>query len=225
MGLHRVTVKKWLQQEPLPDKVEKPVAAEKDVEPIPSPAPWSSWKEVHRVREALREHRFLFMRRPENLDEEDQRQMEMLLASPVGNRLEVVHSFMADWHRLWTDADGQRRSLAEAQTRYESWRTQEDYRAVPQLRRIQDQMTEAKFKHLSQFLHHPEWKATNNGAERAGRAFRHRQAPHFSLRKKEYIENSIDVAAYLHKEEATQPSIEPFHTCQRGRRQRKNVPG
>ena len=147
----------------------------------------------------------------------------MLLNSPVGDRLGVVHSFMVDWYRIWTDADGRRRSLAEAQTRYESWRTQDDYSAVPQLRRIQDQMTEAKFKRLSQFLQNPEWKATNNGAERAGRAFRHRQAPHSNMRKKEYIENSIDVAAYLHKEEATQPPIEPFHTCQRGRKSRKNV--
>lgn len=81
-------------------------------------------------------------------------------------------------------------------------------------------MTEVKFERLSQFLHNPDWEATNNGAERAGRAFRHRQAPHFNLRKKEHIENAINVASCLRKNAALQPPPQPFHTCQRGRKRR-----
>lgn len=79
-------------------------------------------------------------------------------------------------------------------------------------------MTAAKFESLSQFLHHAEWETTNNGAERAGRAFRHRQAPHFNLRKKKAIENATNVIACLQKATTEQPPLEPFHTCQRGRR-------
>ena len=76
----------------------------------------------------------------------------------------------------------------------------------------------SKFERLSQFRRHPEWEATNNGAERGGRTFRHRQAPHFNLRTKEAIENAITVKACLDKEAATRPPPRPFHTCQRGRR-------
>lgn len=79
-------------------------------------------------------------------------------------------------------------------------------------------MTVSKFEKLSQFLRHPDWQATNNGAERRGRTFRHHQAPHFNLRTKEAIENAITVKARLFKEAATRPPPQPFHTCQRGRR-------
>jgi len=81
-------------------------------------------------------------------------------------------------------------------------------------------MTATRFEQLSQFLRHPQWEATNNGAERTGRAFRHRQTPHFNLRKEASIELSIVVSACLRKELALRPSVEPFHTCQRGRKRR-----
>jgi lambda repressor-like predicted transcriptional regulator len=223
VGFHRVTVKKWLQQEPLSNEAEEVVVPETAVELASPPAPWSSWEEVRQVREALREHRFLFMRRPENLDAEDQQQIALLLASPVSTELAVARYFLVDWYRLWTKANGQRRSLAEARKRYESWRTRADYGTVSHLRHIQERMTEAKFERLSQFLRHPEWEATNNGAERAGRAFRHRQAPHFNLRSKEAIEGALVVAACKKKEAATQTSIWGANRCLRGRKRRKTV--
>ena len=223
VGMHRVTVKKWLQQEPPPNEMEEDVP-EADVEPAPPPASWSNWEEVRQVREALREHRFLFMRRPENLGAEDQQQISSLLVSPAGAELAVARDFLVDWYRLWTKEDGQRRSLAEARTRYESWRTRTDYGAVPQLQRIQERMTEAKFERLSQFLRHPEWEATNNGAERAGRAFRHRQAPHFNLRSKEAIEGALVVAACKKKETATQAPIWGANRCLRGRKRKPVAP-
>jgi lambda repressor-like predicted transcriptional regulator len=223
VGLHRVTVKKWLQQEPPPDEAEEMIVAQTDIEEIPPPDPWSSWEEVRQVREALREYRFLFMHRPENLDAEEQQQIASLLTSPVGAELAVARYFLVDWYRLWTKADGRRRSLTEAQKRYESWRTRADYGAVSQLRSIQERMTEAKFERLSQFLRYPEWEATNNGAERAGRAFRHRQAPHFNLRSKEAIEGALVVAAYKKKEAVTQTSIWGANRCLRGRKRRRPV--
>jgi hypothetical protein len=134
--------------------------------------------------------------------------------------LQVLRSFLEDWYRLWKDKTGQRRDLEEARARYDDWRTDEAYRAVAQLRRVQQQMTDAKFDKLSQFLRHPAWEATNNGAERAGRAFRHRQAPHFNLRQEASIERSIVASARLRKEMALRPPDEPFHTCQRGRKRR-----
>lgn len=219
VGIHRVTVKSWLGQDPPSEPPESTSSAE-NAEMPPPPAPWSSWDEVRQIREALQEHRFLFLHRPENLTSEEQGQVDSLLASPIGEELQVVRSFLVDWYRLWTDDRGQRRTLAEAKALYEAWQANTTYRAVPQLQRAQERITTAKFESLSQFLRHPDWEATNNGAERAGRAFRHRQAPHFNLRKKESIANSIDVIACLRKAAAVQPPLAPFHTCQRGRQRR-----
>ena len=134
-----------------------------------------------------------------------------------------MRSFLVDWYRLWTNEHGQRRTMAEAKMLYEAWRDSTTYQTVPQLHRVQERMTAAKFENLSQFLHHPKWEATNNGAERAGRAFRHRQAPHFNLRKKESIENAINVIACLRKAAAVQPPLGPYHTCQRGRKKREQA--
>jgi len=220
VGLHRITVKEWLLQEPPSEQAEAAIQPVSETIPVPPPDSWSSWDEVRQVREALREHRFLFLRRPENLDPEEQEEVNSLIASPLGPQLQVVRSFLEDWYSLWIDETGQRRSPPDAQTRYEAWYSSSAYRAIPQLRRLLDRMTEAKFERLSQFLRHPHWETTNNGAERAGRAFRHIQAPHFNLRKKEHIENAINVAAHLRKDRASRPPARPFHTCQRGRRNR-----
>jgi transposase len=220
VGVHRLTVKSWLEQESPPSEAGKPAFAEQDAETPPPPAPWPSWDEVRQVREALQEHRFLLLRRAENLNSDEQAQVAGLLACPVGAELQVMRSFLEDWYRLWKDEKGQRRCLDEARARYDTWCTDEAYRAVAQLRRVQQQMTAAKFEKLSQFLRHPEWEATNNGAERGDRAFRHRQTPHFNLRKEASIERSIVVSACLRKELALRLPAEPFHTCQRGRKRR-----
>jgi hypothetical protein len=123
----------------------------------------------------------------------------------VGSELEVARSFLVDWYRIWRDDEGYRRSLEDARAHYEAWQTNPTYRSISKLRRIQKRITASKFERLSQFLRNPEWKATNNGAERTGRAFRHHQVPHFNLRKKETIEYAIIVNACLHKEAATRP--------------------
>jgi hypothetical protein len=175
------------------------------------------------VREALKEHRFLLLRRPEHLNEEQQAQVEALLASPAGAELQVGRSFLVDWYLIWKDEAGQRRTPAEAKDRYEKWQTDETYAGVLILHKVQCQVTLTKFEQLSQFLQQPEWEATNNGAERAGRAFRHRQAPHFNLRSKEAIAGAITVAACRRKELATTLSVPRFHSCQRGRRKQGAV--
>jgi hypothetical protein len=168
----------------------------------------------------LQEHRFVLLKRPEHLDEEEQRHLVALLDSPVGPELQVGRDFLVDWYRIWGEEIGQRRTLAEAEARYQTWQTNASYAAVPVLYRLQQRFTPAKFAQMSQFLRQSAWKATNNGAERAGRAFRHRQAPHFNLRDKETIAASMTVAACLRKEAVTAPPMEALHTCQRGRKKR-----
>ena len=60
-------------------------------------------------------------------------------------------------------------------------------------------MDAEQFDRLSAFLDHPGWEATNNGAERMGRAFRHTQAPHFTLRTPEATDGALTVQAVLRK--------------------------
>src|SRR5512137_369271 len=67
VGLHRVTVKKWLQEELLAEADSSAISPEERAEPEPPPAPWSNWEEVKQLREMLKEHRFLLLRRPEHL--------------------------------------------------------------------------------------------------------------------------------------------------------------
>jgi transposase len=221
VGAHRVTIKKWLQApvpvEQAPVEVSIPAVAEL---PAP-PTPWTSWEQVKQVREVLKEHRFLLLRRPEHLTAEEQTQVQALLASPVGAQLQVGRACLVDWYLIWEDEAGQRRSPTEAQVRYEAWHTNATYAAVPVLHKVQSQVNPAKFEQLSHFLHQPGWEATNNGAERAGRAFRHRQAPHFNLRSQAAISGMIKVGAYLSMETATMPPIQRLHSCQRGRTKRE----
>ncbi len=232
-GVHRVSVSAWLREQgqaeehPLPE----PVAAA-DTLPAPSqaapradappvlvlpPAPWTSWEEVRQVREALKEQRGLLLRRPDHLSARQQAQVEALLASPVGPTLTVARDFLTDWYTLFKDERGRKRSVDEAQTRYTAWRHDARYEEVAPLRRARAQLTPERFAHLSQFLRHPAWEATNNGVERAGRGFRHGQGPHFNLRSVASIEGALKVRAYRRKETAdTMPP--PVALCRRGRR-------
>lgn len=215
VGAHRVTVKKWLQ-EPVPAEDEPPAPTTLVAEAA-APPPWTDWEQLRQTREALQQHRFLLLRRPEHLNETEQTQLAALLASPVGAELRIGRDCLLEWYLIWQDEQGQRRTPAEARKRYTIWQSSETYRAIPALHQVQQRVTRAKFDQLSQFLHQPGWEATNNGAERAGRAFRHRQAPHFNLRSQEAIGNALTVMACLRKEAATQPPSPLLHTCQRGR--------
>ena len=86
-------------------------------------------------------------------------------------------------------------------------------------------MTSERFSRLSQFLRQPHWEATNNGAERTGRAFRHGQAPHFGLRTPTAIDGALRVVAFQAKERADAPSAPNTRLCPRGRRARLAKPG
>lgn len=260
VGLCRVTVKRWLLQDPLSEPLldteeterlpATPVSSGQETpnrqEPLPvtlptgcadgdhpdescpalplsPPAPWTSWEQVQQVHEALRQDRFLLLRRPEHLDTDQQAKVAFLVASPVP-QLGIARSFLLDWYRLWTDEQGQRRPLEEARMRYRAWRDSPMYRAEPALRRLLEQMTDAHFEQLCPFLQHPHWEATNNGAERAGRAFRHGQAPHFNLRSAESIEGALIAAACQRRRITRHASEWQANRATRGRNPRPRAP-
>jgi hypothetical protein len=124
---------------------------------------------------------------------------------------------VVDWYDLWRDADGHRRSLDDAWERYRRWRDNPTYRAWPSLRRFLDRLDDKQFTCLSQFLHHPDWECTNDGAERMGRTFRHGQTPHYYMRTTRGIEDAIIARAFTQKD-ALSPS--PGMTPQRATRGR-----
>ena len=219
-GIHRLTVKKWAACPP-PWAEEEPTPAKPETE-ISPPTGWSTWEEVRHVREALQKHRFLLMRRPDHLNGEEQAQIDELLASPIGDELRVIRNFVVGWFQLLYNEHGQRRTVDDARSSFIAWQTNPSYASNPQLQRIVEAMTIEKFAQLSHFLCNPGWEATNNGAERTARTFRHRQAAHFNLRSVDAIDAAVGIAAHLQHEMRRQPQPQPFHTCQRGRHKRKN---
>lgn len=185
------------------------------------PSPWESWHELRRVRESLYDGRYLLMRRPEHLDQEDRDKLNALFESPVGEKLRSARSFVEGWYSIWRDAENKRRLPGEARERYEQWRTNPDYAGLVPLARVQAKFDADRFSKVSRFLERDGWEATSNGAERAARAFRHLQRPRYSLRKPESIAQAIEARACLFKEEkCKKDESPPPGRCARGRRSR-----
>jgi hypothetical protein len=225
-GLNRRTVSAWLKQaKPAPAEGTReiippppPPSTEPDTAP---PAPWSDWDEVRAVRTDLMTGRSLLLCRPDHLRPTDEGQLRALLDSPVGADLRVARHFLIDWYAIWRDEAGGRRDLADAQERYATWHANAAYARLAPLRRVQQSVDPARFGRLSQFLRDPFGVATNNGAERTGRTFRHRQRPHFNLRTKTSIEEALKVRAGQRKEAITSPPPALGNRCPRGRPSRR----
>jgi hypothetical protein len=170
------------------------------------------------VRATLADRRYLLLRRPDHLTTTEQALIDQALSSPVGPALQVARSFLEDWYGFWTDEHGQRRTVLEAQARYQAWSTNSAYQQVAPLQQVVKAVDAARFEQLSHFLKHPIWEATNNGAERVGRRFRHLQGPHFNLRTARSIEQALAAQSYRHYETATQPASLPSGRSRRGRK-------
>lgn len=155
------------------------------------PAPWTNWEQVHAATEALRTDRFLLLRRPEHLREEEQARVERLLELPGGEHLRHARRFLEEWYAIPTAADGTRRTPEAALERWHRWRQQAVYRQLAPLRRVLDRMDAERAQQVLAFLRQPAWEATHNGAERGGRQFRHLQASCFTLRTTAAIDGAL----------------------------------
>jgi hypothetical protein len=223
-GFNRRTVTAWLKREApaAPDSVLPAPLPESPVRwaEVPPPAPWTSWDEVRQVRERLKKGRPLLLRRADHLTGAEQAQLDALVSDPNNAGLRLARTFLEAWYGLWRDEAGQRRSPTEAQERYERWRTDADYARLAPLRRVQQSVDPARFARLSQFLADSTWEATNNGAERMGRSFRHTSAPHYNLRTARSIDAALKVRACL-KKAAAAPVAIPANRSPRGRTTRQ----
>jgi transposase-like protein len=230
LGISPTTVCKWLREEPpaadpAMEAALTATAVAQEAEALPPPpAPWTSWDEVRQVRQALTGARYLLLRRSDHLSPEEQARVDQVLAGPLGERLGLARRFLLEWYAIWRDGDGRRRDHDAARERHRRWHEEPAYRAVLPLARAQRQITPAHFERLSHFLDDPTREATNNGAERTARLFRHRQAPHFALRSQAAIDDALTVGAFLHKEEVEDAPEQLAARSLRGRRRRPQGP-
>jgi hypothetical protein len=224
-GHSRSTIDIWLKQPAPRLDLSDVVTLLSDVHPAvqprqlpPPPDGWASWEDLQAVRATLTDRRYLMLRRPDHLTTSEQARIDQALECPVGGTLQVARSFLEDWYGIWTDEQGQRRSVVEAQARYQAWCTNSAYQQVAPLQQVIKAVNAERFKQLSHFLKHPTWEATNNGAERVGRRFRQLQGPHFNLRTARSIEQALTVQSYQQYEMATQPASPPSGRSGRGRK-------
>jgi len=88
------------------------------------------------------------------------------------------------------------------------WRDDTAYRQIAPLRRVLDRMHDERAAHVLAFLQQPEREATNNGAERSGRQFRHLQESCFKLQTDTTIDGAIKAWATSTKEARTTQRVE-----------------
>jgi hypothetical protein len=223
-GLNRRTVTAWLKQDKPPTDPALldalPPVPVQPAETAPPPAPWTSWDEVRTVRADLKKGRGLLLRRPDHLDDAQERQLLVLLNCPLGADLQLARCFLTEWYSIWRDDAGRRRDFVDAQERYKRWSANTAYARLAALHRIQQSIDGPRFRQLSHFLREPRWEATNNGAERTGRTFRHRQQPHFNLRTTTAIDSALRVRACLRKEAILMPPTTFGNRSLRGRPRR-----
>jgi hypothetical protein len=155
---------------------------------------------------------------PDHLSEEHRQDLRHLLESPVGEQVGLMREFLEQWYALFHDAQRNRCSLQQAKERYERLQNDERYRALKPLARLQARLGEEHFKKISSFLRFPDWEATNNGAERSARGFRHLQAPHYDFRRTQSIEDAIKARAQLARQPSTTAQSPLAGRCARGRK-------
>jgi lambda repressor-like predicted transcriptional regulator len=185
------------------------------------PSPWIDWEQVRKVRKLLWECRYVVLRRSDHLTKEHRENLRFLLESPVGEQVGLLREFLEEWYALFHEEQRSRRSPDEAKERYERLRGDERYRTLKPLTRLQVRLGEEHFKKISSFLRSPGWEATNNGAERSARAFRHLQAPHYDFRRSQSIDDASKARAWLSRERNTAAQSPTPGRCARGRKARR----
>lgn len=237
-GHSRNTIKRWLSGEAprvitetqlpggtTPEEVLAEDSPGADGAPkIPEPpSSWSDWEQVRKVRNVLWECRYIMLRRPDHLSEEQREDLRFLMDSPVGEQVGLLREFLEEWYTLFHDEQRNRRSPEEAKERYERLRCNERYRTLKALARLQARLGEDHFQKVASFLRSQEWEATNNGAERSARAFRHLQAPHYNFRSSPSIDDAIKAKAWLSRQQNTVAQSPPPGRCARGRKARRTA--
>ena len=123
-------------------------------------------------------HRFLIVKRRENLSVWEAKQLQTLLEYLPA--LRVLRRFVDHTHRLLEASQTE----AQAWQRYETWQGDEEFRKIPELAEILDGCRAEKFRKMIAFLRSPlgQRVRTNNHVERLNRQIRHQEEVRYSWR-------------------------------------------
>lgn len=139
------------------------------------------------VRDGVRKGRFLFVTRPENLDDQAKKRLDTLVADHP--TLAVIRAFMVDFYGLF---DGKPRPK-EAKRRWLALTSNADYQACSQLAgALQSVANEKSFDKVCVYLSYDNLNSTSNEVERDNRGFRRRQNAHYRLRSEQSIRVMLD---------------------------------
>lgn len=135
------------------------------------------------ARDEVRKGRLLFVTRPENLDDDQAKRLDALVANHPD--LAVARAFMIAFYAIF---DGKPRPT-EANRRREAMLANAEFAASPYLTGAMKILADgAKFAKVALFLSYANLDSTSNAPERDNRGFRKRQKTHYRLRDKRGIE-------------------------------------
>ena len=125
-------------------------------------------------------HRYLIVKRRENLSEQD------------GKHLQTMLEYLPELQPLRAFSDGLHRLFAEDQSEHQAWcrlralQRQEQFRAVPELQAALKMLDDAKFRKMIAFLRSPASKRvrTNNHVERCNRKLRYWEKVRYKWRRR-----------------------------------------
>ncbi|WP_221091190.1 transposase [Deinococcus aquaedulcis] len=202
------TVKKWLAG---PRPAEGTAEGLSSEAASPPPPGWTSWAQVGQVRNSLMGHKGWLLGQAARWTEEQRTRFAVLLDSPLGEQVRTVRALIEGWAALWRRPDGARPTVAESRQHFDAWVKDPRFQTDPTMSSLVKRLA-GKFDHLVPFLSEPTWQGTNNAAERAARAFRRWQRPHYRLRTQRSIERQLAGKA----KGVIQPLM-PVGRCVRGR--------
>jgi hypothetical protein len=129
------------------------------------------------------QRRYLIVKRQENLDERERRDLKLLFAYLPG--LKPLWRFSQEAYTLWDT----KQSRQVARWRWTRMKNNEAYREVPELRGVLEWMKEEKFAKTQAFLKQPveERLKTNNHVERTNRKLRFDEKVRYKWRRRKSV--------------------------------------
>ena len=162
-------------------------------------------------RKLLREHRFLFTRRPDRLSDEDQRVLDTLRA--ISPQLATIRRFTDDLHDLLAP----QQTPASARQIRDRMIAHPDYAQQPHLFRILKRLRGDKLEPFIAYLRLPGLERTTNHVESKNRRFRLIQKTRYKRRKPHTIANAmkLELMYQKHRWEQAHPAAEPLPAAER----------
>jgi len=154
------------------------------------------------------EHQYLIVRKPENLTDQDQQDLELMLE--IAPQLKLFRQFNHQFYRLFQSG------ITKQQARYRRtlMLNNQDYLNNPFLTKAMKKLKKESFEKMITFLGWENVERTNNHVERNNRSFRMMQKTRYKRRKKHTIEKALQLNLYArmlkHPLYPSQPDVRPI---------------